>query len=210
MNHRFTLIAAAAVVLCGALAADAAVLGESFAMTARGQFSQPIPEPIEFSFSVYTLEQWTGDPVGPPESKRRPIFDRLPLTEQDVGRTIFVPASQIPGAIELLTNGVNNLVHYELSTGTSGGWGFKEYPFLIGSVRVPPGVVDFAGKDVTRIGLRVDRLKVNDPVPGYDYSLTILVLPEPSSAAALVGVAGTVLLRRRTRRNRICRTRLRD
>jgi hypothetical protein len=185
-------------VVFGGAGARADVLGESSLLTANGVLGSPVNEPVEFSFSVYNLDRWTGGAFSLPESERRRIFDRLPLGKGDVGDTIFVPAAEIPGAVELLTNGVNNVVYYELATtATSGNAAIRmESPFLFGA-KGPRDRIDFAGYELTEIGVRVDKLRLNDPATGqYDFALTIVVIPEPS-ALALLGLGALALVRRR-------------
>ena len=190
-------------VLLGAEAARAAVVpNHSFTMEANGISARPMSETVEFSFGVYDMG-WTMDWQNLPESKRRPVFTRLRLTEADVGRTIIVPASEIPGAIDLLTNGENNFVFWNLflepgSTGGNGG-GAMEWPFLFGNAATP-GPRDFAGERLTGIGVRVNELTLNQPVTGgsyrYDFSLNMVIVPEPAGLAPL-GVGALALLRRR-------------
>jgi hypothetical protein len=168
-------------------------------MQANGTSFQPAGETAVFSFSVYDA-QITSPPTDPPESKRQPIFDRLMLTEADVGKTIYVSASDRPGAVALLTNGVSNVVKWQLEAGNGLNGGiFTEYPFLTGTY-TPPNRADFAGKELSAIGVRVDRLRLNDPAPGmYDFSLTLVTeaVPEPSGPALLAALAPALLRRRR-------------
>jgi hypothetical protein len=196
MNKWVVAMAAAGFLVFGAETARAAVLAESNRMMASGVLGRPIDEPVAFSFGVYNLDRWTPGPTDPPESERRPVFNRLPLGENNVGQTIFVPASQIPGAIELLTNGTTNVVSWELWT-TSGSRNsavFTDSVFL----NPPRGRLDFAGQEVTAIGVRVNSLRLNDPSTGvYAFDLSLVVVPEPSSGLAVLGLGALALLRRR-------------
>ena len=197
MNKHLAAMAAAGSVLFGAEAARADILSESNTFRANGLSARPLAESVEFSFSVYDAE-WGGPTTAPPESAKRPIFDRLRLDESHVGQTIYMPATQIPGAIDLLTNGVNNVVEAQLlTTSTLISTNFRtENPYLFNTIP-PRGQVDFAGYDLTEVGVKVNELRLNDPGSGqYSFSLSIVVVPEPSGLAALT-LGGLALLRRR-------------
>ena len=197
-NGYLPALVVAAAVVCGAAAARAEVVAESFTTRTSGARGlAPLDDFAEFSFSVYDLEDvaFVADNVLPPESARRVVFDRLRLTESDVGRTIFVPASEIPGAVELLTNGKNNIVRWELVSPVAHAENFTEWPYLLG---LRPGPQrDFAATGLTEIGVKVNSLRLNHPQPGfYDFSASLVFVPEPSAPAAL-GLGASALLRRR-------------
>ena len=62
----------------------------------------------------------------------------------------------------------------------------------------PRGRLDFAGQDLSAIGVRVNSLRLNDPSTGvYAFDLSLIVVPEPSSGLAVLGLGGLALLRRR-------------
>lgn len=206
-------MAAAGSVVLGAGSARAGVFAESALFSANGvggPNSPPLDESVGFSFNVYDLASWPNGPVDPPESTRRPVFDRLVIDEGDVGQTFYVPATEVPGAAALLTNGERNLVDLrvrlsnEQSTGqvSSGFVGTTlrpESPFLFNTVPgIPPrDTVDLAGYGLTEIGVKVKKLRLNDALPGnYDFAFTVVFVPEPSGVA-LLGLGGLVLTRRR-------------
>jgi hypothetical protein len=193
---------AAVVVALGAQAARAAVIPNYSFTTELVGFPAGAAEPsVEFSVGVFDLvDPWPDGPLdpSPPASARRPIFDRLQLDADDVGRTFFVPASEIPGAVALLTNGVNNVVRYEALAGDTGprAGTYMEWPYFFAAPGQPPEGTDFAGHGLTEIGVRVDELGLNPATSLNEFSFTLIVLPEPSAVAPL-GLCGLALPRRR-------------
>ncbi len=131
----------------------------------------------------------------------------LTISTNDAGHTFFADALNSPGLtgfIGGLTDGRNDYIRFS-DVSPLVGWGIGNEAGILGRSSLTP---DFAGYNITQIGLRIDSYydwfyaPENRYLNTLNYSLDFYLtpVPEPSTWALLTLGAASFLLRRKARK----------
>jgi hypothetical protein len=130
----------------------------------------------------------------------------LTISTDDAGRTIFADALNSPGLtgfIAGVTDGANDYIRFS-NVSPLVGWGIGNEAGILGRSSLTP---DFAGYNITQIGLRITSFYDSFYAPENRYLNTLnysldfygAPVPEPSTWALAALGAGALLLRRKAR-----------